>query len=74
MIKTFTAFKKVYYALLNDYRSTRHYIGAGKYKETPQHEAIANRLAELSNAYPDWAERVQDLWTIDQQINNAWPV
>lgn len=68
--KTKAAFQREYYNLLTEYFSTRQYIGAGKYeKPTAKSLRIADRLAELQDAHPDWAFETDDKWSDDQRLN-----
>ncbi len=68
--KTKAAFQREYYNLLTEYFSTRQYIGAGKYeKPTAKSLRIADRLAELQDAHPDWAFETDDKWGDDQRLN-----
>lgn len=61
-------FRQEYYDLLTRYFKTRQYLGAGKYA-TPTSDSLnlAARLAELSDAHPEWALDVDDAWSDDQK-------
>lgn len=69
--RTKAAFKKEYYDLLTKYVKTRQYLGAGRYATpTSQSLEIADRLGELYDAHPGWADDTDDEWGDDQRMNN----
>ena len=71
--RTKAAFKKEYYDLLTKYTKTRQYLGAGRYT-TPTSQSLktADRLAELYDAHPSWADQTDDEWGDDQYMDRVY--
>ena len=69
--RTKAAFKKEYYDLLT--KQTRQYWEAGRYT-TPTSQSLktADRLGELYDAHPDWADQTDEEWGDDQYMDRVY--